>query len=136
MNKSNISKCYLTGSLSFVFVMMSIAAAVLQSRYAGQIIDVLPLKDYERLIHTFLIFILCLTVSVLALQISRSIFSILVERVCMLIGEELLLRILSAKPNDVIGKTKEEVLQVIYNDIEYIRKAGSSSVLQFVIDQD
>ena len=120
MNKSNIRRCYLAGTLSFVFVVMSIAATVLQSRYAGKIIDVLPFKDYERLIHTFLIFILFLTVSVLALQISRSIFSILVERVCMLIGEELLLRILSAKPNDVIGKTKEEVLQVIYNDIEYI----------------
>ena len=77
MNKSNISKCYLTGSLSFVFVMMSIAAAVLQSRYAGQIIDVLPLKDYERLIHTFLIFILCLTVSVLALHDSVPISPVL-----------------------------------------------------------
>lgn len=134
MNKKNLSKCYLAGTLSFVFVMMSIAATVLQSRYAGQIIDVLPLKDYERLFHTFLIFILCLAVSVLALQISRSIFNVLVERVCMLIGEELLLRTLMAKLNDVIGKTKEEILQVVYNDIEYIRKAGSSSILQFVID--
>ena len=125
MYKSNIRRCYLAGTLSFAFVVMSIAATVLQSRYAGKIIDVLPFKDYERLIHTFLIFILCLAVSVLALQISRSIFSILVERVCMLIGEELLLRILSAKPNDVIGKTKEEVLQVIYNDIEYIRDRKS-----------
>ena len=77
MYKSNIRRCYLAGTLSFAFVVMSIAATVLQSRYAGKIIDVLPFKDYERLIHTFLIFILCLTVSVLALHDSVPISPVL-----------------------------------------------------------
>lgn len=134
MKKCNIRKCYLEGIFSFIFVIISIMTTALQSRYAGKIIDVLLLKNYYILFQTFLVFILFLAVSIMMLQISKSIFNVMVERICILIEDKLLSKYLNAKMSDVIGKKKEEIFRVIYNDIEYIRKVGNSSFLQFLID--
>lgn len=134
MKKYDIKKCYWEGILSFILAAISIIATALQSRYAGKIVDVLSLKNYHILVRTFFIFILLLVVSIMTLQISKTVFNVMVERICMVIGDDLLSRYLNAKVSDVICKKKEDILQVIYNDIEYIRKVGNSSFLQFLLD--
>lgn len=134
MKKSDIRKCYWKGILTFLLVAISVIATALQSRYAGKIVDILLLKNYYILFKTFLIFILFLAISIMTLQISKAVFNVMVEHICTLIGDELLSRYLNAKVNAVICKRKEDILQAIYNDIEYIRKVGDSSFLQFLID--